>query len=80
MAWTLFAISRYPHVEEKIVQELEKLGLLATASNPNPRDVTFDDLGRLPYLTCVIKESMRMYTVSYATPTTLTTFKCSQIC
>jgi cytochrome P450 len=63
MAWTLFAISRYPPIEEHIVKELESLGLLATASNPNPRDVTYDDLGRLPYLTCVIMESMRMYTV-----------------
>eukprot|EP00884_Botryococcus_braunii_P004549 jgi/Botrbrau1/14095/Bobra.182_3s0040.2 len=61
MAWILFTISRDPEVEAKVVQELDGLGLLASPSNPDPRDITWEDLDRVPYLSRVIKETMRIY-------------------
>ena len=38
-----------------MVQELQGLGLLATAEAPVPRLFSPADLSKLPYLTCVIK-------------------------
>lgn len=54
----------YVQVEERIVRELQEHGLLATANQPRPRGPDYADLDKLTYLTCVIKESMRMHTVS----------------
>ncbi|KAL0023129.1 hypothetical protein WJX77_004743 [Trebouxia sp. C0004] len=63
MAWTLFCISQHPEVEKKMVAELDAHGLLATSNNPHPRAPDYADLTKLTYLSCVIKESMRMHTV-----------------
>lgn len=52
-----FAISQHPEVEAKIVEELQSHGLLATAENPDPRQLTYPDLGKLTYLQAVIKVS-----------------------
>ena len=52
-------------VEDKIAAELKSHGLLATEEQPQPRVPDFSDLGRLSYLSCVIKEAMRMHTVSH---------------
>ena len=51
-------------VEQKILAELGELGLLATAEQPQPRSVDYADLDKLTYLSCVIKEAMRVHTVS----------------
>ena len=50
-------------VEEKIGEELQQAGLLATPEEPHPRDPDYADLENLTYLSCVIKESMRVHTV-----------------
>ena len=65
MAWTLFAISTMPEIEARVVAELDTLGLLAKPGNPEPRDLTLADLGNMPYLAAVIKESRRLYTVCH---------------
>jgi hypothetical protein len=39
----------------KLERELEEAGLLVTSSNPNPRDFTYADIGKLRYLDCVVK-------------------------
>ena len=51
-------------VEEQIAAELQSLGLLATREQPEPQLPEYTDLAKLTYLACVIKESMRMHTVS----------------
>lgn len=51
-------------VEEKIAEELQQAGLLATPEEPQPRDPDYADLQNLTYLSCVIKEAMRVDTVS----------------
>ena len=58
-----------PQVEQKIATELESHGLLATPQQPEPRVPEYNDLAKLTYLSCVIKESMRMHTVSTVTCT-----------
>ena len=52
-------------VEKKIVEELQRLGLLGTADKPEPRMPDHADLTKLVYLSCVVKESMRLHTVSF---------------
>ena len=51
-------------VEKKITEELAEAGLLATADKPEAAMPEYGDLAKLTYLSCVIKEAMRMYTVS----------------
>lgn len=51
-------------VEQKIVEELQSLGLVATAAQAEPRVPDHADLAKLTYLSCVIKEAMRVHTVS----------------
>jgi cytochrome P450 len=63
MAWTLLAIAGHPEVEERVVAELDTLGLLAKPGCPEPRELEIADLSNLPYLAAVIKESMRLFSV-----------------
>ncbi|KAK9852579.1 hypothetical protein WJX84_011218, partial [Apatococcus fuscideae] len=64
IAWTLYLLSQNPEVEQKIAEELAGQDLLATADNPRPRSLTWDDMGQMTYLKAVIKESMRMLPVN----------------
>ncbi len=50
-------------IQERIAEELDSLGLLATPARPNPRPVELDDIRKLKYLTACTKEAMRMYPV-----------------
>ena len=54
-------------VEQKIVEELRQHDLLATQQQPQPRGPDYADLDKLTYLSCVIKEAMRVHTVSSMT-------------
>ena len=57
-AWLMYLVSQHPEVEEQICQELDQHQLLVTAARPNPRQVTFEDLGKLTYLDMVIKVNL----------------------
>ena len=51
----MYLVSQHPEVEERICQELDQHQLLVTVARPSPRQVTFEDLGKLTYLDMVIK-------------------------
>jgi cytochrome P450 len=53
LTWTLYLLAEHPTILERVLTELQMV--LAG------RDPQVDDLPRLTYLDCVIKESMRLY-------------------
>lgn len=57
MAWSLYWIHHLPEIGEKLRQELADLG-----NDPNPLDIV-----RLPYLTAVCQETLRIYPVGMVT-------------
>ncbi|WP_017316765.1 cytochrome P450 [Mastigocladopsis repens] len=57
MAWALYWIHRLPEVRQKLLQELDTLG-----DSPDPMSIA-----RLPYLTAVCNESLRVYPVAMLT-------------
>jgi cytochrome P450 family 110 len=57
VAWALYWVHQYPQVREKLLQELA-----ATAEPPDPMT-----LARLPYLTAVCNEALRIYPVAILT-------------
>jgi hypothetical protein len=63
IGWALFCLVTNPAAEEKVLQELDSLGLLASPSHPEPRTLVWEDLGKLKYLTAALNESMRLYPV-----------------
>ncbi|MEC4814326.1 MAG: cytochrome P450 [Scytonema sp. PMC 1069.18] len=57
MAWALYWIHQKPEVLEKLLQELDSLG-----DSPDPTSIV-----RLPYLTAVCNETLRIYPVAIMT-------------
>ena len=57
LTWALYWIHYLPEVKEKILAELAPLG-----PNPDPEEIV-----KLPYLSAVIKESLRIYPVGLLT-------------
>ena len=56
ICFTLYLLGSYPDVQKKVSLELESI--FGEQSN---RDITSDDMKKMHYLECVIKESLRMY-------------------
>ncbi|KAJ7617984.1 cytochrome P450 [Roridomyces roridus] len=52
-SWMLHALSHHPAIQTKLRDEL-----LTSATTENP---TMDELNALPYLECVVRETMRLY-------------------
>ena len=61
-AWTLLHAATSPGVQERVAAELDAAGLLAKPG-VKPREMEFEDLKKLPFLTAVAKEAMRMLPV-----------------
>ena len=57
LAWALYWIHKLPQVREKLLAELDSLG-----DNPDPMTIF-----RLPYLTAVCQETLRIYPVAMLT-------------
>jgi cytochrome P450 len=57
MSWALYWIHHLPEVRQKLLQELESLG-----DSPEPLDIV-----RLPYLSAVCQETLRIYPVGMLT-------------
>lgn len=53
LSWTWLLLSQHPEVEQKLWHELDTV--------LRGRTPTIDDLPRLPYTECIVKESMRLY-------------------
>lgn len=64
LAWFIYFMSKYPHVQQKIKEEL--------MSNGYGQDLTLDQLDALVYLDCVINESLRFFPPIEGTIRTLT--------
>ncbi|XP_023235109.1 cytochrome P450 4C1-like [Centruroides sculpturatus] len=56
MSWTLYFLGRFHDIQEKVYLELKSI-----FHNDTNRNITVDDLMKMTYLECVIKESMRIY-------------------
>jgi len=57
-AWCCYLIGQHPEVEKKVLEEVDTV--LKDKDAPS-----LSDLGKLPYLTCVIKETLRLYPPSF---------------
>lgn len=55
--------SAHTGVQDRIAAELDFLGLLAKPGQPAPRELQWEDLKCMPYLTACAKEAMRMLPV-----------------
>jgi cytochrome P450 len=58
LAWTMYLLSRHPEVAALVRRELA--GVLGGAA-----PLRYDDLAKLPYMTQVLKESLRYYPPSF---------------
>ena len=56
LSWTLYLLGLYPEMQIRIQQELD-----AIFGDEIDRDITSDDMKRMEYLECVIKESLRLF-------------------
>lgn len=61
MAWLLWELSCRPHVQARVQRELDEMFDRIEAEGG--REIVYEDLLRLRYLTRVIKEGMRLHTV-----------------
>ncbi len=53
LAWAFYWLEKLPKVKEKLLQEIDRLG-----KNPDPIEIS-----RLPYLTAVCQETLRLYPI-----------------
>ncbi|XP_023229868.1 cytochrome P450 4C1-like [Centruroides sculpturatus] len=56
MSWTLYFLGRFQEIQDKVYLELQSI-----FQNDMNRIITVDDVLKMTYLECVIKESMRIY-------------------
>lgn len=56
MTYTLYIIGRHPEVVKKLHEELDSV-----FGEDRDRDITTEDIKKLNYLSCVIKESLRLF-------------------
>jgi cytochrome P450 / NADPH-cytochrome P450 reductase len=54
--WLAYLLATHPDVQEKVIAEVDEI----TGGDPD-YDLTYDDLLSLPYMTQVIKETLRIY-------------------
>ena len=56
LAWMCSLLATYPDVQDKIIDELKGRGLYGK----DAREVEFEDIGELQYLTAALKETLRL--------------------
>ncbi|XP_023213652.1 cytochrome P450 4C1-like, partial [Centruroides sculpturatus] len=55
MSWSLYFLGRFHEIQDKVYLELQSI-----FENDMNKNITVDDLLKMTYLECVIKESMRI--------------------
>ncbi|XP_036884538.1 cytochrome P450 4F3 isoform X1 [Sturnira hondurensis] len=68
LSWVLYNLARHPEYQERCRQEVQQL-----LGDREPKEIEWDDLARLPFLTMCIKESLRLHP-----PVTLVSRCCTQ--
>ncbi|XP_015929391.1 cytochrome P450 4V2-like [Parasteatoda tepidariorum] len=56
ISWALYLVGLYKHVQDKIQEELDEI-----FKGDDEREIERNDLLRMKYLECVIKETLRLY-------------------
>ncbi|XP_064459126.1 cytochrome P450 4V2-like [Ornithodoros turicata] len=56
ISWALYMIGLHQDVQDKIVEELDEI-----FGSDTERDATMEDVRRMKYLECVLKESLRLF-------------------
>uniref|UniRef100_A0A9L0IZW1 Uncharacterized protein n=1 Tax=Equus asinus TaxID=9793 RepID=A0A9L0IZW1_EQUAS len=68
LAWVLYNLARHPEHQERCRQEVREL-----LRDREPKEIEWDDLAQLPFLTMCIKESLRLHP-----PVTMVSRCCTQ--
>ncbi|XP_033055231.1 cytochrome P450 4F8 isoform X2 [Trachypithecus francoisi] len=56
LSWVLYNLARHPKYQERCRQEVQEL-----LKDREPKEIEWDDLAQLPFLTMCLKESLRLY-------------------
>uniref|UniRef100_H0Y0L5 Cytochrome P450 family 4 subfamily F member 117 n=1 Tax=Otolemur garnettii TaxID=30611 RepID=H0Y0L5_OTOGA len=56
LSWVLYHLARHPEYQERCRQEVQEL-----LRDRKPKEIEWDDLAQLPFLTMCIKESLRLH-------------------
>uniref|UniRef100_A0A2K5X2F0 Cytochrome P450 family 4 subfamily F member 8 n=1 Tax=Macaca fascicularis TaxID=9541 RepID=A0A2K5X2F0_MACFA len=56
LSWVLYNLARHPEYQERCRQEVQEL-----LKDREPKEIEWDDLAQLPFLTMCIKESLRLH-------------------
>uniref|UniRef100_A0A8D2JMH8 Cytochrome P450 family 4 subfamily F member 3 n=1 Tax=Sciurus vulgaris TaxID=55149 RepID=A0A8D2JMH8_SCIVU len=68
LSWVLYNLARHPEYQERCRQEVREL-----LRDRDPKEIGWDDLAQLPFLTMCIKESLRLHP-----PVTVISRRCTQ--
>uniref|UniRef100_A0A8C8ZAJ3 Cytochrome P450 n=1 Tax=Prolemur simus TaxID=1328070 RepID=A0A8C8ZAJ3_PROSS len=56
LSWVLYNLAKHPEYQERCRQEVQEL-----LRDREPKEIEWEDLAQLPFLTMCIKESLRLY-------------------
>uniref|UniRef100_A0A8C9KHN6 Cytochrome P450 family 4 subfamily F member 140 n=2 Tax=Panthera tigris TaxID=9694 RepID=A0A8C9KHN6_PANTA len=56
LSWVLYNLAKHPEYQERCRQEVQEL-----LRDREPKEIEWDDLAQLPFLTMCIKESLRLH-------------------
>ncbi|XP_023989905.1 cytochrome P450 4F2 isoform X4 [Physeter macrocephalus] len=68
LSWVLYNLAKHPEYQERCRQEVQEL-----LRDREPKEIEWDDLAQLPFLTMCIKESLRLHP-----PVTVISRRCTQ--